>query len=129
MTTAEILRAAADLIEPEGAWTQGAGSRNAEGQDRQELRDSEYDPGEATCWCIGGAVVEAFERANAQDEHDDWEPALAPLFKPLCKALGKTSEDPYADSPWVYFNDAPDRTQAEVVAKLREAADLAEEVE
>lgn len=99
MNVSEILSKAADLIEPEGAWTQGSAARDANGH--------EIDPQsrEAACWCVYGALDrvagDRFQRGIGFIE----------------EATGQV-----LISVW---NDAPERTQAEVVAKLREAAELA----
>ncbi len=47
---ADILRSAADLLEPEGAWTKGASARNAEGGSV-----SPRSP-DACSWCVLGAL-------------------------------------------------------------------------
>ncbi len=99
---ADILDAAADLIEPEGAWTQGHIRRDAKGK---------YTalPGHAVCWCTVGATLAVAGLAASMS---------ADRF--LASFLGLDGVD--AVEQW---NDAPERTQAEVVAKLREAAALA----
>lgn len=100
---ADVLDAAADLLEPKGAWTQGAFARNADG-DFTGL--SEFR-GPAVCWCIMGATEKVTDDPRLAGEADRYVARLVPGF---------SIED---------FNDAPERTQAEVVAKLREAAALA----
>lgn len=95
-TPADVLRAAADLIEPVGAWTTGQYARNSEGR-----HVSPRSP-RATCWCAYGAIAKIEGR-------------VAPSFEraePLVAELGSV----------IHWNDAPGRTQAEVVAKLREVA-------
>jgi len=99
-TVADILTAAADLIEKPGAWTQGALARHANG--------NPVGPAEAnaTCWCLYGALdrvtgVRCYEGAAAD--------VLAGML-------------PGTVSGW---NDRTGRTQAEVVAALRAAADKA----
>jgi hypothetical protein len=95
-TVSEILFAAADLIEPEGAWTQRRfGSR------------------EAGCYCIMGALHQ--HRWDAGLEFDDGVRAPALYLEGF---LGEIV---------AHWNDARGRTQAEVVAKLREAAEKARE--
>lgn len=97
-TVSEILDAAADLIEPEGAWTQGYFGM--------------WDG--STCFCAVGAIGRAagFRRI---DEAENWVEANA------ADLLGMGW---FGLEDW---NDRPDRTQAEVVAKLREAAEKARE--
>lgn len=110
MNVADILDKAADLIEPEGAWTQGASARNAsgfdiDGLDRFYSGDVDDTP---VCWCTAGAIYEATSRWFFDD----------PAYGFFSKYIGD------AVPSW---NDAPERTQAEVVSKLREAAALARE--
>jgi hypothetical protein len=106
-SVAEILDAAADLIEPEGAWTQKANARDAGGEKVSALGSA------ATCFCMAGALI----RASGGE-----------YPKTFVEAVLPEPSSPYHD--WlVAFNDAPGRTQAEVVAKLREAAAAARAVE
>jgi hypothetical protein len=46
----EVLSRAADLIEPEGAWTQGSYGRTADGSSVY------YDDPNAVCFCLRGAL-------------------------------------------------------------------------
>lgn len=102
MQVSDILYKAADLIEPEGAWTTDAEAREAE-------EGAEVDPLDpsAACFCVGGAI---------------WRVAPGDLRWPAAHYLESLVG---GDIP--EWNDAPERTQAEVVAKLREAAALARE--
>lgn len=94
----EVLLAAADLIEPEGAWTQGELAHDGDGREADPLGE------EATCWCVSGAIMRAQgDRFLATEK-----------FWPLERLIGL----------FPLWNDAPERTQSEVVAKLREAAAL-----
>lgn len=102
MNVAEILTKAADLIEPEGAWTQKANARDSEG--RKTFASGE----DAVCFCMAGALIHAGGGAYPKEFVD----AVLP---PARGGLDRL----------VFFNDAPERTQAEVVAKLREAAERA----
>lgn len=103
-TIAQTLREAADLIEPEGAWTQEVFARNLAGQctGLSEFR------GRAVCWCMMGATE------KVSDDNLRTSLGVDDLLEEL---IGDVAA----------WNDAPERTQAEVVAKLREAAALAEE--
>lgn len=98
-TVSEILNAAADLLEKPGAWTTGDYAR---GDD---------------CFCALGAICEiegqVKPRGNVvvEKEESDASRAFA-LF-----VMGEP--EPYHVARW---NDAPGRTQAEVVAALRAAA-------
>lgn len=102
LSVADVLDRAADLIEPEGAWTQGALVRDRQGN---ALRVS--DKGRS-CYCMAGALVAA---------GGPWSAAWSFLdnILPEQRDSNRTAA----------FNDAPERTQAEVVEKLREAASLA----
>lgn len=93
-TVAEILDAAAALIEPEGMWGQGV-SGGCRGQH-----------------CADTAIYRVANDLTL-GERDD-------VRRFFAKLIG-------GDTHWDTFrwNDAPERTQAEVVAKLREAAELA----
>jgi len=103
MTTAtkasEVLAAAANLIEPPGAWTWCTFARDAH---REPVAPSDQ---QATCWCAVGAIRRIVPKKGA------WLQAV----NYLDKVVGTI----------VKFNDAPDRTQAEVVAALREASNIA----
>ena len=101
---AEVLRAAADLVEPEGAWTRGVYARGKDGQqvDPQSRR--------ATCWCGVGAII----RAGGWD-------SVFRAEKFLRVAARYRSQDALP-----HWQDRKGRTQADVVAALRKAADLAE---
>lgn len=105
----EVLSAAADLIEPEGAWTQGEFGRRADGSYTMlpSLR-------EAVCFCAEGAIG----RAAGIRDIAELGASEALIFMERFVSPGT----PWAVSGW---NDAPDRTQAEVVAALRAAAELA----
>jgi len=96
-TVADILTAAADLIEPEGAWTQETYGVPAEG-------------GSYSCLCLYGAICEAIRTAEADDRLEDR------AFYTVRRLVG---ENP------IGWNDTEGRTQAEVVAALRAAAEKA----
>jgi|SRR6476661_4492252 len=102
---ADVLERAAKLIEPEGAWIKGWFAKDDRGRD--------LEPGDphAVCWCARGAILQAEPQAEQLG-----------VYEPLCTVLGVI--DLYRIEEW---NDVPGRTQAEVVAKLREAAKLARE--
>lgn len=92
MKASEVLEKAADLIEPEGAWTQKA-MRRGGGR------------------CVIGAVASLCPREL------NWDDVMAPFRQ----VVGLTR--PFSDV--VRWNDTPERTQAEVVQALRDAAALA----
>lgn len=104
LSVADVLERAADLIEPEGAWTQGCGSRDDSGANLDDAEPGEGGP--AVCFC----AAEAIWRVNALYY------GINPAHQFMMRFVG--GEIPK-------WNDAPERTQAEVVAKLREAAALA----
>jgi hypothetical protein len=98
-TVSEILFAAADLIEPEGAWTTGS------------FR------GTGPCFCILGALAQV--GVGDAFRGNFIEGPLAEAHDLLASVIG----EPFVD----HWNDREGRTQAEVVAKLREAAEKARE--
>lgn len=102
-SVADVLSAAADLIEPEGAWTQGQAARDRHGN------GVDYRSPDAVCFCALGACVR-----SVSPGYDD--------FAVRCFLRSMTPDGTIAN-----WNDAPGRTQAEVVAKLREASALARE--
>ena len=123
MTNEEMaawLRRAADKIEPEGAWTQGAPARNAKGEVVQ------FASPEATCWCLTGAIaVTSTHKWTHWDDPEKWglfidhnHSAILEVTTVALKLLRQWSLAGY--------NDTPGRTQSEVVAALRAGADLAE---
>lgn len=98
VTTRDVLHRAADLLEEFG-WCQGRNGSRAEGQ-----------------MCIGGAVREAcrdfgFEYGTGSAMHHALKNAARAFF-------------PSGAPVW---NDATGRTRAEVVARLREAAEASHE--
>jgi len=104
---ADILDKAAEIIEPEGAWTQHYYARGKSGNRVSSRRA-------ARCFCALGAI----NFAAGHNPDVDYIPAIHAL-EPFVKG-----EDAFDVPDW---NDAPERTQAEVVAKLREAAAKARE--
>lgn len=101
---AGILERAADLIEPEGRWTQGASARDADGNDLDGTKGA--NPDSAVCFCAAEAIWRV-----SKVRFDE-----CPAHQFMMKFVG---------GPIPTWNDAPERTQADVVAKLREAAALA----
>ncbi|MCR5876963.1 hypothetical protein [Phenylobacterium sp. J367] len=100
----EVLEAAAALIEPEGAWTTGIRARTATGLPIEPVEQ------DAVCWCAVGAV----ERVSPQY-------AYTPYAHPALRWVRRVIRLDEVG----YWNDRPNRTQAEVVAALRQAAELA----
>lgn len=118
-TVPAVLRAAADLIEPEGKWTQNWWARRANGTICEPI-----DPA-AACWCLRGAVNRVVRGEGATGDVTRLPPIQTDAERFIGEAtpMRRASNGEYDTSG---FNDAPERTQAEVVAALRKAADLAE---
>lgn len=94
---AEVLNRAADLIAPDGAWTQGTWARDASGK-------ADPIPERATCWCLYGAI------------------RVASAFNDKLSDRVTEAVRSVVGGRFISWNDAPGRTQAEVVAALRKAA-------
>lgn len=112
LSVADVLDRAADLIEPEGAWTQGAYAKTADGNHFMH-----GDAAGAVCWCAIGAIDKASASQGRDHPNYLWLGAARQLADILPQACG-------LNDTITTFNDDPGRTQAEVVAKLREAATL-----
>ncbi len=96
---AQVLTAAADLIEPAGAWTQGCSARDSDGRAVRPNNSA------ARCWCMVGAMCKVVSYDHALG-------ALA--SKAVAQVIG---------TQWLSgWSDVPERTQPEVVAALRTAA-------
>ena len=113
-TVADTLRKAADLIEPAEAWTQNAFSRNHDGT-TDELEGHPAAADNPVCWCALGAIA-----ASAKVDPNHWR-AWDGVAGRASNALETYVRESVGD-----WNDAPERTQAEVVAALRAAADASE---
>ena len=100
-----LVKAVRKRLTEESAWTQAGYAALPDGRGTDS-----YNP-DAVCWCLGGARdVEGKKSGDfAANRHDAF-----------ARALGFRNSD-----EMFTWNDAPERTQAEVVAKLREAAALA----
>lgn len=103
--TATVLRKAAELISEPGAWTQGAFAR------RGSYPIGPNTPN-AECWCALGALYAAASRLSV----DSYRTIAA-----LSGHLGLQGR-----GALVNWNDAPERTQQQVVQALHNAADQAE---
>lgn len=106
MNVAEILNAAADLIEPEGAWCQRAAARNT-ASEPVAVRSAE-----ARSWCMLGAIDWVVFNQTG------WMEAL-PIRVAVWDALRDEAGARYM-APW---NDVQGRTRAEVVTMLRRVAE------
>lgn len=101
LCVADVLERAADLIEPEGKWTQQIYARTEDG------RSTDVQDPEAICFCMAGALARVAGDFNER-------------FISAKQVVGNILDRGMAD-----WNDAPERTQPEVVAALRRAATLA----
>ena len=99
MNVSDILNKAADLIEPEGAWTQG----NYGDQIIEDGRPIGYK-----CLCVFGAISQC---TPSSSDGEVW------AMNALADYLGLR-----ATGSVIVWNDDPSRTQAEVVSALRAAA-------
>lgn len=105
ISVADVLERAADLIEPEGAWTQGWFARDKEGE------EVNITSPRAVCFCALGAIG----RIAGDFGSFTWR---VREFAEAAAGLAATA----TQVGLVAFNDAPTRTQGEVVSALREAA-------
>lgn len=101
MTPREVLLKAAELVER--GWCQGTGAKNGAGREVSTTGRA------AVCWCAEGALGRA---AHGCEDHDFYAAKNA-LLRALPSLVLSIPE----------WNDAPGRTQAEVVAALRAAAE------
>lgn len=102
----DVLNAAADLLEKPGAWTQGAASRDVFGNPDG---DAEIWP-DAVCWCVWGAILNVTGETSIVGANQ------------RTKSAAEALERHIGTNDVTTWNDASGRTQAEVVAALREAA-------
>jgi hypothetical protein len=100
------LREARALIER--GWTQGEYARDKTGRSVDFLRH------DATCVCAAGAV-------GAANGH--WPTSSLPGMRFLSLAVGGDGDE----SDVLQWNDAPERTQADVLAAFDRAIELAEQ--
>lgn len=102
--TASILNAAADICER--GWAQRAWARDRQGA---KVGGASVT---AVCWCAGDAIFQAAKVIAPQGYFG--------AVQTACRALRR-----HINANIATWNDAPARTQAEVVETLREAARLA----
>jgi len=102
----EILRAAREIISVPERWTQGASALSGRGNVVNARSPS------AKCWCSFGAIDKAGSRSIAK----------------LRTAEGILRAALKAESI-ILWNDAPERTHAEVLAAFDQAITLAEQSE
>lgn len=112
MKPSEILSAAAEKLEPFGAWTTGATARAGSpllGNLRRVVRSTD---GDATCWCLIGAV----EAIGGMGKPEVWGDHGAVDYLRIVTGMSVSG-----------WNDARGRTKAQVISALRQAAKFAEE--
>lgn len=99
MSPAAVLLTASEIIGR--GWTQGAWARDRHGA---KVSGASLT---AVCWCAGDAIFTAAKQLNGDLK----------LVGAACKVLRQ-----HIGCDIASWNDAPERTQAEVVAALRDAA-------
>jgi len=114
LSVADVLERAADRLEQPYAWTQGAFSRNADGS--ADLDEDGLAASNPVCWCAMGSIAQTV----GVDPLAPWVWSSTSVQGDAYRFLSGHLGIDVAD-----WNDAPERTQAEVVAKLREAAAIA----
>ena len=113
LTVSETLRAAADLIEPKGAWTQGRYWTDADGATYNDNPEGALP----VCWCAIGALGEV-GKVDPADLSLRGHKVTDKAYKALVDTIG--------NSDVVWWNDSRNRTQSQVVAAFRAAADASE---
>lgn len=98
-----VLRKAAVLLKPPEAWTKG---RMARDRFREPVPPMSS---RATCWCASGAI-----RVNAWGDSLE----LFQIRRRAYQLLGEAA----GDMSIINWNDAPERTHAEVLAAFERAA-------
>lgn len=111
-TVADVLDAAANIIEPEGAWTRGTYAADRCNDSVDTLSS------DAKCFCAMGAVYRAVEASSIYKTGPIV--LVGDVRRYLYNFLGCSAAS---------FNDHPDRKQSEVVAALRAAATSARQGE
>ncbi len=105
VSVADTLELAADLIEPEGKWTQGKYARDAKGCEVGAVSEVR----EPVSFCMLGAIIH-----------------VAGSHRQASKPIDFLNTQMFSGLAWSW-NDVEGRTQAEVVAELHKAAALARE--
>ena len=117
VTVRDVLHRSADLLEEFG-WCQG----NYACRDGLPLDDAEVFRGDS--FCSAGAMIRAASELMGQPPRDGTssDPWLDDCYAAFTAAIGESG---FADQQVADWNDAPGRTKAEVVARLRDAANAA----
>jgi hypothetical protein len=117
MTAAAILIRAAEIVAPNGAWTQRATARASNGDVLLHANDAD-----AVCWCVGGALHAATFELTGCEDGKSFEVAAqaAAEFGGFGEADEAVAAEPL---DWLIgWNDEPGRRQVDVVALLDGAA-------
>lgn len=113
MKPSEILIAARELLSDEKNWVKGYYAFN-EFRDQREVQDND-----ASCFCMVGALAKASGAKTGMGPDDDsYENVSTPEVDYLVMATG--------NSHIPNFNDASQRTHAEVIAAFDQAIKLAQ---
>lgn len=130
MKPSEILSKAADLIEPPNTWGQIHFAVNKKG------RPVEISACEACRWCAVGAVIRSATQdvvkdfdAEISDMDNDTYHALIAMRMAVVTQCWPHTKIAIGGQQMLLWNDAAERTQREVVAALRKAAELAQQSE
>lgn len=113
MTIRDDLLAVADLLEPEGAWCQVHWGEDVHGH-----AVSARSP-KACRWCIEGAI----QLVSHSRDHSTFNKRGRALQNVIGSLVWRDYEDGQPLWPW---NDRRGRTQAEVIALVRRAAESAQ---
>jgi hypothetical protein len=129
LTTAQVLHAAADLLEPDGAWTQEGYARNADGEELEPTGRGHWSPGQLhtyddkpVCFCSLGAIAEVAGIAEGDFDQHPAVQAVAAEVLPLGSPNGFTS------AHLACWNDETDRTKTDVIHAFRAAAKKADDL-
>ena len=116
MSTLEELKAVRELLSDPEHWTRGAFARDAQG--------GEISPAspEAACWCIGGAAM--YMASEPGWDFIQLLDASLPVLRAVGDVIGCTDVGFIGD-----WQDAPDRTHAEVLDALDRAIAAEEDVD
>lgn len=102
----EALEAAKGLLEPEGAWIQGAFHRKVNGQ---------------ACYCTIGAV----RKVMGLDEPARLSAGIAAIYNASVHALDRAAKKLGPDLLILEFNDLPSTQKSDILALLDSAISLA----
>lgn len=110
MTTLEILRGVRELLADEKRWHHGSGAFAA----TDDGKPCDTLSSRAACFCIAGAAFRVLGIGTTQPAHEAW--AVVDAIHRAAD-INKTA----GIGKW---NDAPERTHAEVIAAIDKAIEL-----